>query len=79
MSPNFAFGKLRSFFSTKACRGVIVKSKNSDLSLLSDWMSDGKFNISVDTSFSLADASKALQKLKTGRENGKIAILIENE
>jgi NADPH:quinone reductase-like Zn-dependent oxidoreductase len=77
MSPIFLWGKLRSFLSSKNCRGVIVKPKNSDLSLLSKWMTEDKLNISVDTSFSLTDAINALQKFESGGINGKIAVLIE--
>jgi NADPH:quinone reductase-like Zn-dependent oxidoreductase len=77
LSPGFVLGKLKSIFSSRACRGVIVKPKNSELSLLAKWMGEDKLKVSVDTSFSLEDASKALQKFETGRINGKIAILIE--
>lgn len=78
ISPSFLLGKLRSLLSSKNCRGVIVQSKNSDLSLLSNWMTADKLNISVDTSFSLTEAIKALQKIEAGGVNGKIAVLIES-
>lgn len=78
MSPSFLLGKLRSLPSSKNCRGVIVKAKNSDLTLLSDWMAEDKLTISIDSSFSLADATSALQKVATGGINGKVAVLIEN-
>jgi len=78
MSPSFLLGKLKSLLSSKNCRGVIVKSNNSDLSQLSNWMTEDKLNIAVDTSFSLTDAIKALQKFESGGVNGKIAVLIES-
>ncbi len=77
LSPGFALGKLQSLLSSKVCRGVIVKPKNSELSVLSNWMSEDKLKVAVDTSFALADASKALQKFKTEGVKGKIAIGIE--
>ncbi len=76
ISPAFAAGWLKSLFGSKLCRGVVAKQKQSDLTQLANWMSEGKLEVSIDTSFSLADASKALQKLESKGVNGKIAILI---
>jgi NADPH:quinone reductase-like Zn-dependent oxidoreductase len=76
-SLSFAIGKLRSLLRTQACKFVMVKSKTADLSLLSNWMKEDRLNVSIDTSFSLTDATRALQKFKTGGVTGKIAIVID--
>ncbi len=77
ISPGFAFGWLQSVFSSKSSRGVIVAPKPSELSMLANWLSEDKLKISIDSSFSLADATKALLALESKKAKGKIAIIIE--
>ncbi len=78
MSPGFAIGKLRSTIGSKSCRGVIVKPDRKALTQLADWMKEGRLNVTVDSSFSLAEASAALHKLESGNACGKIAVAVGN-
>ncbi len=71
-------GIIQSVFSSKACRIVIVKSLNADLSEISQWIDEGKLQMPLDSTFSFEDLPQALSKLETGRIKGKIAVTINS-
>jgi len=69
-------GMLASFFSSKRCGVVVVKSRTNDLNRLANWLEAGKLRASVDAIFPLEQLSAALAAQKAGQTQGKLAITL---
>ena len=69
-------GMLASFFSSKRCGVVVVKSRTANLNRLADWLRAGKLRASVDSTFSLNDITAALAAQQAGKAQGKLAITV---
>jgi NADPH:quinone reductase-like Zn-dependent oxidoreductase len=69
-------GMLASFFSSKRCGVVVVKSRTNDLNRLANWLEAGKLRASVDAIFPLEQLPAALAAQKAGQTQGKLAITV---
>jgi NADPH:quinone reductase-like Zn-dependent oxidoreductase len=65
-------GILASFFSSKRCGVVVVKSRTANLNRLAGWLGAGKLQASVDSTFSLNDITVALAAQQAGKARGKL-------
>lgn len=54
--------------------GFFPKANYEDLKIVGNWMKEGKVKAVIDEKFKFEDASKAYEKLKTGRAKGKIVV-----
>ena len=59
--------------------GFFAKTDTEELGLLGKWMAEGKMRAVIDSEFAFEDATKAFEKLKTGRARGKIVVQVERE
>ena len=69
-------GMLASFFSSKRCGVVVVKSRTADLNRLAGWLGTGKLRASVDSTFSLNEITAALAAQQAGKAQGKLAVTV---
>lgn len=53
---------------------MMMKINTKDLTLLGEWMAEGKIKSVIDEMFAFKDAAKAFEKLKTGHARGKIIV-----
>jgi NADPH:quinone reductase-like Zn-dependent oxidoreductase len=77
-SLRFFPGMLLSFFSSKRCALVTVRSRDTDLDQLGAWLATGDLRASVEQTFPLSDVSGALSMLQSGAVQGKLAVRISS-
>ncbi|MFK7846444.1 MAG: NAD(P)-dependent alcohol dehydrogenase [Rhodothermales bacterium] len=65
-SATLATGILRSLFSSRNCRFVIVKPNSEDLAQLAAWMAGGQLKPLIGASYPMKEAQEALRHLKRG-------------
>lgn len=73
-SPSLMLDVVKTMFSSKASRFVIVKSKTDDLKQIGVWLAAGAFDVAIRDSFTLETAKDALKLFKAGGIPGKIVI-----
>lgn len=76
-SPKLFLGMGTALFSSKTCTFIVVQPVTSDFDQVATWFDEGKLKPSVDTSYPLAELSKALERQRTGDIRGKIAITLD--
>ncbi|KAK6087078.1 zinc-dependent acohol dehydrogenase (reticulon-4-interacting protein 1) [Seiridium cupressi] len=69
--PSFLRGGKRSW------QFMVIKSNHDDRAKIGEWMKEGKVKAVIDETFNFEQASKAFEKLKTGRSRGNIVIMVE--
>ncbi|MEM8484677.1 MAG: NAD(P)-dependent alcohol dehydrogenase [Bacteroidota bacterium] len=74
-SVSLATGIIRSLFSSKASRFVIVTPKSNDLAQLASWLSSEDITSCIDTIYPFDQADKAFQHLSQGVA-GKIVVSV---
>ncbi len=76
-SARFALGIVRSLFSSKRCKVIVVRSRRPDLEQLATWMSKGELPSALSTSYPLREVPEALTAQRSNKVAGKIGILVE--
>ncbi|MHC5020937.1 MAG: NADP-dependent oxidoreductase [Planctomycetota bacterium] len=69
----FLLGKIRTLFSRRRCRLVVVRSKRADLEQLGAWLADG-LPVQIAECVPVRDVASALERLQAGGRPGKIAV-----
>lgn len=77
--PSFGFltGLVRTVFSDKACRFIVVASKTETLETLAAWMAAGKLKDPIDSTYPLEELPQALTRLRSKELKGKVGVTIE--
>ena len=71
------FGPLMSMTSSKTITNFVQKISQEDLLFLKELMEQGKLSPVIDKSYPLADVSKAIAFLESGKAKGKLVIKVE--
>lgn len=75
-SLDLVTGKLEAAFGSKSCSLVAVQPRASDLEQVARWMSAGKLESHIDSTYRLTDLPDAMRRLESGRVCGKVAVTI---
>ena len=59
--------------------GMLAKPSVDQLGQIAAWIAEGKVRAVIDSEFAFEDATKAFEKLKTGRARGKIVVQIASD
>lgn len=76
-SAAFVADKLRSLLSRSSVGLAYVKSTSKDLETLAKWLETG-FEVAIDSTYPVRDATKAFAKYRQGDLLGRIVITVEN-
>lgn len=78
-SARFVTDKIRSLFSSKACRMVIVSPRTEDLSQVARWLEEGRLSVPIEATYGFDELPDALWRMEEGSVRGKIAVVLERE
>ena len=76
-SPRIAFDRVRTQFSSRKARLVLVRSNRRDLEWLARQVDEGALAPRVDRTFGLDEVSEAHTYIETKRARGKVVITID--
>lgn len=76
--PNAALvtGKMSTLFSSKSCHFIQVASRQDDLELVGEWLSDG-LEVPIDSTFAVADVAAALARQKSRERKGRVVVSVD--
>jgi len=76
--PNAALvtGKMSTLFSSKSCHFVQVASRQDDLELVGEWLSDG-LEVPIDSTFAVADLAAALARQSSRERKGRVVVNVD--
>ncbi len=68
-------GRLRTLFSSRRCRFVMVTPKRADLELVGGWLADG-LQVTIDARHRIADLGAALHRQTEARRAGRVVVQV---
>jgi NADPH:quinone reductase-like Zn-dependent oxidoreductase len=76
--PNAALvtGKMSTLFSSKSCHFIQVASRQDDLELVGEWLSDG-LEVPIDSTFAVADLAAALARQSSRERKGRVVVSVD--
>lgn len=78
-SPAAVARDLRTRWSSRSARLVVVRSRRRDLMTLAQWVDDGRLRPIVDRTYPIEDARRAHEYIETKRARGKVVLEVGRE